>query len=198
MEQMNTQSQDFLKNLRSLRARTGMNQTEFAKKCGINPAQYRRYENCSSVPRIETIAKIASVLGVNIEDLTGDKAVDCDILSPNHSSQINSDSAKAIKAKNIKTFDATNLVKNISEIVNNQLNKQLSDKILQDTFRKMNTKAVIDFMELLNAEGVERLLDIAMSLACNPKFRRESDNAQNTSQEDNRINTDTQKETPGE
>ena len=62
----------------------------------------------------------------------------------------------------------------------------------------MNTKAVIDFMELLNAEGVERLLDIAMSLACNPKFRRESDNAQNTSQEDNRINTDNQKEKPGE
>lgn len=59
--------------LRKLRGKTGMNQTEFSKLCGISTPQYRRYETGVSYPREETLAKIASVLGVEVEEITGEK-----------------------------------------------------------------------------------------------------------------------------
>ena len=72
---MNKQDMKRMSNtLRKLRGKTGMNQTEFSKLCGISTPQYRRYETGVSYPREETLAKIASVLGVEVEEITGEKS----------------------------------------------------------------------------------------------------------------------------
>ena len=49
-------------NLRYYRLQTGKNQREFAEECGINPVQYRRYENDAAFPRIEQLKKILNTL----------------------------------------------------------------------------------------------------------------------------------------
>ncbi|MDY4770880.1 MAG: helix-turn-helix transcriptional regulator [Lachnospiraceae bacterium] len=142
MEQMNTQPQDFLKNLRSLRARTGMNQTEFANKCGINPAQYRRYENGSSIPRIETIAKIASVLGFEVCKIT--------TVQPN-------EQQTSVDLSNEPSTASNPSVDSIESV------------------RQLKLKSISDLTEILTMEGLGILSNIAESLACNPRFRREKE-----------------------
>ena len=57
--------------IKSYRIKTGLTQTAFANKCGINPVQYRRYENNNTMPREEQLEKIAAALNVSITDLIG-------------------------------------------------------------------------------------------------------------------------------
>jgi len=58
--------------LRSLRERAGMSQTELAKQLGTDQNHISRWERNASQPEIETVERLAAVLGVSaVELLTG-------------------------------------------------------------------------------------------------------------------------------
>lgn len=47
---------------------TGMTQTEFAKKIGIDRSYYSQIENGSTEPSLKLLGKIAESLGKNLKD----------------------------------------------------------------------------------------------------------------------------------
>lgn len=59
----------FAENLKKCRTNKGISQDELAKKIGIHPVQFSRYERGQSVPSIEVVQKIASVLEISIDIL---------------------------------------------------------------------------------------------------------------------------------
>lgn len=54
--------------LRKFRMTTGMTQTEFAKKIGIDRSYYSQIENGSTEPSLKLLGKIAESLGKNLKD----------------------------------------------------------------------------------------------------------------------------------
>ncbi|MGW8381246.1 helix-turn-helix domain-containing protein [Streptococcus parasuis] len=69
---------DFKDRLKELRKERGFTQKKLGELCGINEANIRKYELGKQNPKIETIDKIASALGVStlefieIENITGE------------------------------------------------------------------------------------------------------------------------------
>lgn len=60
--------------IRFTRAKLGLSQVALATMCEIAPTQLSRYESGRSVPRVETITKIACVLNVSPESLAIDSS----------------------------------------------------------------------------------------------------------------------------
>jgi len=58
-------------NLKIERIRAGMTQSDLAKKVGINTFMVARIESGQTVPRVDTLKKLAEVLNVTMEDLMG-------------------------------------------------------------------------------------------------------------------------------
>ena len=57
--------------IRSLRKRAGLTQAQLGERSGgINAQEISRFESCSRVPSIETLARVASGLGVTLAELT--------------------------------------------------------------------------------------------------------------------------------
>lgn len=59
-------------NIRKIRKEKGLTQSELAKKIGMSYQQIGQYEKGKRQPKIETIDKIATALGVRIVDITRD------------------------------------------------------------------------------------------------------------------------------
>lgn len=57
-------------NIRTLRRGKGMTQYELGKKCGMADSRIGVYERNESIPRKETLERIANALGVSIDDLS--------------------------------------------------------------------------------------------------------------------------------
>lgn len=57
--------------IRSLRKRAGLTQAQLGERAGgINAQEISRFESCSRVPSIETLARVATGLGVTLAELT--------------------------------------------------------------------------------------------------------------------------------
>ena len=56
-------------NIRRIRKEKGLTQKQLGELCQMNEVQIRQYELGKANPKIETIEKIASALGVNIVDI---------------------------------------------------------------------------------------------------------------------------------
>lgn len=56
-------------NIKSFRNKKGLTQKELAKNIGVTDITIQNYENNRREPKIETLDKIASILGVTIDDL---------------------------------------------------------------------------------------------------------------------------------
>ncbi len=63
-------------NIRKFRRERGMTQKQLGEKCGMYESQIRKYELGTANPKIDTIKKIADVLNISIDRLTGD-SVSC-------------------------------------------------------------------------------------------------------------------------
>ena len=57
--------------IKEVRIRKGLTQKQLGDLCGIADSNIRKYENNKQNPKIETVKKIASALGVGIEVLEG-------------------------------------------------------------------------------------------------------------------------------
>ena len=57
--------------LRALRAKSGISQSEIAKKIYISQPAYAKYELGTSTPNPETLAAIAGILGCSTDYLLG-------------------------------------------------------------------------------------------------------------------------------
>lgn len=53
-------------NIKKIRKQKGLTQKRLGELCGINEVQIRRYEIGKANPKIETVDKIASALGVKL------------------------------------------------------------------------------------------------------------------------------------
>lgn len=56
-------------NIKKIRKQKGLTQKKLGELCGMNEVQIRQYELGKANPKIETVDKIASALGVNIVDI---------------------------------------------------------------------------------------------------------------------------------
>lgn len=61
----------FKKRLSDERKNAKLTQTEMAERLGIKQPSYIRYENGTSEPSLETLAKIADILEVSVDFLLG-------------------------------------------------------------------------------------------------------------------------------
>ena len=68
----------FNENLKALRKNTGFSAKAFANILGISYTTYIQYEDTRKgrQPRLETICKMADILGISIDELIGHKAND--------------------------------------------------------------------------------------------------------------------------
>lgn len=57
--------------LKEIRIRKGLTQKQLGDLCGIADSNLRKYESNKQNPKIETVRKIASALGIGIEVLEG-------------------------------------------------------------------------------------------------------------------------------
>ena len=61
----------FAKNLKLYREKAGMTRRELAARIGVSPTSIGYYETSERVAGIDTVAAIADVLKVSIDELTG-------------------------------------------------------------------------------------------------------------------------------
>ncbi len=61
--------------IKSIREKKGLNQSDLAKKLGIDRANYHRLENRGDKLTVETIKIIANALGVHYTELLGIKLI---------------------------------------------------------------------------------------------------------------------------
>ena len=60
-----------LVNLRNARVSKNFTQTDVARACGVSPALISRLESGTRRGTLPVVLRIAAVLGVTVEDLTG-------------------------------------------------------------------------------------------------------------------------------
>lgn len=58
-----------MKNILKKRTQVGMSQRELAKKVGITDSAICQYESGKRSPNIQTLKKIAEILGCSVDDL---------------------------------------------------------------------------------------------------------------------------------
>lgn len=63
-------------NIRKIRKEKGLTQKQLGELCGMKEANVRKYELGKANPKIETVSRIASALGVNIVDLMEEFTMD--------------------------------------------------------------------------------------------------------------------------
>lgn len=63
---------DLGKSIKRIRKEKGYSQKQLAEKLGTTPQNLAQYENGKRTPKIETLNKIATALGVNITDITNE------------------------------------------------------------------------------------------------------------------------------
>jgi transcriptional regulator with XRE-family HTH domain len=63
----------FKENLRTLREKAGLSQTELAKKAGVPFRSYQNWETGLREPRISTVTALAEALGVSVDQLVADE-----------------------------------------------------------------------------------------------------------------------------
>ena len=68
--------QKFITSLKEIRKRKMLTQAEVAKFLNITPQAYAHYEQGYSSPDIITCKKLASLFGVSLDVLLGDKPID--------------------------------------------------------------------------------------------------------------------------
>jgi transcriptional regulator with XRE-family HTH domain len=64
--------EQFARNLRRLRHAAGLSQEQLAERTGLHPTEISRLERAAREPRLGTIIRLASGLGVRIEKLVAD------------------------------------------------------------------------------------------------------------------------------
>jgi DNA-binding XRE family transcriptional regulator len=64
--------EQFARNLRRLRHAAGLSQEQLADRTGLHPTEISRLERAAREPRLGTIVRLASGLGVRIEKLVAD------------------------------------------------------------------------------------------------------------------------------
>lgn len=69
----------FKERLKELRIARGLSQARVAELLEVSPRVYHRWESGQAIPRLETAAKIADILGVSIDELIGREPVSADI-----------------------------------------------------------------------------------------------------------------------
>jgi len=61
----------FTERLKTLREARSLTQARLAELIGVNPRAYNRWERGNFVPQLETLIKLADVLQVTLDELTG-------------------------------------------------------------------------------------------------------------------------------
>jgi transcriptional regulator with XRE-family HTH domain len=61
----------FAKRLKELRSQRGLNQVQLAELVGVHPRVYNRWERGGGAPRLDFLIKLADVLQVSLDELTG-------------------------------------------------------------------------------------------------------------------------------
>ncbi|MEH6462264.1 helix-turn-helix domain-containing protein [Chitinimonas sp. JJ19] len=61
----------FAERLKALREARKLTQARLAELIGVNPRAYNRWERGNFVPQLDTLIKIADVLNVTLDELTG-------------------------------------------------------------------------------------------------------------------------------
>ena len=223
---MNKQDMKRMSNtLRKLRGKTGMNQTEFSKLCGISTPQYRRYETGVSYPREETLAKIASVLGVEVEEITGEKSdlssrsiMEKLIQDSNNLSSLSCDDGckkMSEQEKNDAILSAlaislSRTIRRIKLLENRDATTKLIDRLNEqseriDSIGKATSLAIENTRAMRLAALIECYDDLTpegqqvlLSVADALTYSPKYGNSEEETQEEPEENTDNQKETPGE
>lgn len=70
------------KNIKTIRTNKGMTQAELAEVLHVTIRTIQNYESGNREPNIDTLTKIADVLGVSTDELTGKKKVVYDLTNP--------------------------------------------------------------------------------------------------------------------
>jgi transcriptional regulator with XRE-family HTH domain len=69
----------FSERLRATRERRGLSQVRFAEMLGVLPRVYNRWEKGGATPRFDTVAKMAEILSVSLDELAGRQPPTSDI-----------------------------------------------------------------------------------------------------------------------
>lgn len=64
-------SKNFYENLKKARLNNGLSQAQLAELLGVAKSTYSMYESGKREPNIQTIRKIADILGVSVDELLG-------------------------------------------------------------------------------------------------------------------------------
>ena len=69
------QMKQFAERLRTLREARKITQTRLAELLGVDPRVYNRWERGAATPQLETVVRIAQILQISLDELTGLQAV---------------------------------------------------------------------------------------------------------------------------
>jgi transcriptional regulator with XRE-family HTH domain len=71
LTKLRLEMENFAKRLKDLRKSRGLSQSKLAEMVEVTPRVYNRWERGSTIPRLDTIVKIADVLQVSLDELAG-------------------------------------------------------------------------------------------------------------------------------
>ena len=173
--------------IRTIRLMRHLTQKQLGDKCGINEANLRKYESGRQIPKLETLKRIAEALNVYVEDLVSDDYDLADRMRARIDSKertnatlerLISDAQKdhhldSKTLEDITDLTRMHLIQLNKEITNTVLSTAASlpeepDSILCEERREL----IHSFSVLLNADGLERVINYMIDLTAIPEYKR--------------------------
>lgn len=159
--------------IRDIRKKKKMTQKELAELCGMYDSQIRKYELGSQNPKLESIQKIASALGVNITDLVPELVH----IQTYKQSAIHDIDLLIAQLENGSAGE--DLSEEQKEIILNNAKKEKSKNIDQLTMLKnmanvsdMKLENLISAFNLLNELGKEKAVEQVELLTKIPDYKK--------------------------
>ena len=155
--------------IKKIRKEKGLTQKSLGEKCGINEVQIRHYEIGKSTPKISTIEKIASGLGVSVTDLLYKESGN----TPGELKETLLRQIEEITAEHPE--NSIPLIKKAlmeSQYITMKTIKELEAKELES---KAEEKLILDQYNKLNHAGKQKAVEYTTDLAQMPKYQQDPD-----------------------
>ena len=140
--------------IRKLRKQKKYTQKQLGEICGIADSNIRKYETGTQKPKIETLQKIASALGVPVEMLQEDLA------------------KKYISSSELLINDTNKVIEVAKSALLN--NPAPGETVTEEEVRRIIKSDMLEQLDELNVSGFFKIQDYARDLAKIPEYRKDN------------------------
>lgn len=142
-------SKNFYENLKKARLNNGLSQAQLAELLGVAKSTYSMYESGKREPNIQTIRKIADILGVSVDELLGMDEI-CDYAMKVMAKTVEPQTIAAHFDGDEYTEEELEQIRQFAEFVKSRRNNLQSPPITKMTAKEASDHLGVDISKYIN------------------------------------------------